>query len=120
MAHRLQSRFRLRFPPISEGSPLPLGIAHDKFSYHARMKCIFLLLWGISTALAQSFVGAADADAAIQQAIQDKKIPGAVLVVGHRGKVIYRKAYGKQALLPAEEPMSINTIFDIASLTKVV
>jgi uncharacterized protein YbbC (DUF1343 family) len=88
------------------------------------MKCIFLLLWGISAlaqgVLAQSFVGAADADAAIQQAIQDKKIPGAVLVVGHRGKVIYRKAYGKQSLLPAEEPMSIDTIFDIASLTKVV
>ena len=95
-------------------------IAQPKFSYHPNMKCICLLLGFASLSMAQSFLGAADADAAIQQAIREKKIPGAVLVVGHRGQVIYRKAYGNQALLPAEEPMSMETIFDIASLTKVV
>jgi uncharacterized protein YbbC (DUF1343 family) len=84
------------------------------------MKSVCLLLAGVSAAMAQSFVGAADADAVIQQAIADKKIPGAVLVVGHGGRVIYRKAYGKRALAPAEEPMTLDTIFDIASLTKVV
>jgi uncharacterized protein YbbC (DUF1343 family) len=70
--------------------------------------------------LAQGFLGTKDADAAIQLAIAEKKIPGAVLVVGHQGRVIYRKAYGKRALVPAEEPMTMDTIFDIASLTKVV
>jgi uncharacterized protein YbbC (DUF1343 family) len=84
------------------------------------MKIIWLPMLGIAALHGQSFVGAADADAAIQQAIAEKKIPGAVLVVGHGGQPIYRKAYGKRSLVPAEEPMSLDTIFDIASLTKVV
>ena len=59
-------------------------------------------------------------DAVIEQAIQDGNIPGAVLVVGHNGKVIYRRAYGNRALEPRREPMTRETIFDLASLTKVV
>jgi uncharacterized protein YbbC (DUF1343 family)/CubicO group peptidase (beta-lactamase class C family) len=59
-------------------------------------------------------------DAIIEQAIADKNIPGAVLIVGHNGKVIYRKAYGSRALEPKREPMTLDTIFDLASLTKVV
>ena len=59
-------------------------------------------------------------DAIIQQAIADGNIPGAVLVVGHDGKVIYRKAYGERALDPRREPMTLDTVFDLASLTKVI
>ena len=78
---------------------------------------------GLVTALplaAQTFSAASDLDAAIQQAIAQKKIPGAVLIVGHRGQILYRKAYGHRALLPAPEKMTVDTIFDCASLTKVV
>ena len=59
-------------------------------------------------------------DAVIGQAIHDGNIPGAVLVVGHNGHVIYRKAYGNRALEPRREPMALDTIFDLASLTKVI
>jgi len=59
-------------------------------------------------------------DAIIQQAIADGNIPGAVLVVGHNGSVIYRKAYGHRALEPRREAMTLDTIFDMASLTKVM
>src|SRR5579871_6284499 len=59
-------------------------------------------------------------DSIIQQAIADKNTPGAVLLVGHDGKVIYRKAYGERALEPKREPMTLDTIFDLASLTKVI
>ena len=59
-------------------------------------------------------------DAVIEKAIADGNIPGAVLVVGHDGAVIYRKAYGKRALEPRREPMTLDTVFDLASLTKVV
>src|ERR1035438_2000519 len=48
-------------------------------------------------------------DSVIQQAIADKNIPGAVLIVGHDGKVIYRKAYGDRALEPKIEPMTLDT-----------
>jgi uncharacterized protein YbbC (DUF1343 family)/CubicO group peptidase (beta-lactamase class C family) len=59
-------------------------------------------------------------DAVIDHAIQENNIPGAVLVVGHDGRVIYRKAYGERSLEPRREPMTLNTIFDLASLTKVI
>ena len=46
--------------------------------------------------------------------------PGAVLLVGHNGQVVYRKAFGFRELEPAREPMTLDTIFDMASLTKVI
>src|SRR5580658_4768028 len=59
-------------------------------------------------------------DEVIQKAIADRNIPGAVLIVGHDGAVIYRKAYGERSLDPRHEPMMLDTIFDLASLTKVI
>jgi uncharacterized protein YbbC (DUF1343 family)/CubicO group peptidase (beta-lactamase class C family) len=59
-------------------------------------------------------------DAVIRQAISDGNIPGAVLIVGHDGRVVYRKAYGARALEPKREAMTLDTVFDVASLTKVL
>src|SRR4051812_10130415 len=73
-----------------------------------------------STPSASSPVKLSNVDSVIQQAIADGNIPGAVLVVGHDGKVVYRKAYGNRALEPRHELMTLDTIFDVASLTKVV
>jgi len=84
------------------------------------MKTLPLAVLVCAVASAQTFHGADDLDAAINQAIREDKIPGAVLLVGHRGEVVYRKAYGSRALVPAKEPMTVDTIFDIASLTKIV
>jgi uncharacterized protein YbbC (DUF1343 family)/CubicO group peptidase (beta-lactamase class C family) len=59
-------------------------------------------------------------DAVIERVMHDGAIPGAVLLIGHDGQVIYRKAYGERALEPRREPMTLDTIFDLASLTKVI
>jgi uncharacterized protein YbbC (DUF1343 family)/CubicO group peptidase (beta-lactamase class C family) len=59
-------------------------------------------------------------DSVIEQAIHEGKIPGAVLLVGHGGRVVYRKAYGARAIEPRREAMTLDTVFDMASLTKVV
>src|SRR5579871_937166 len=59
-------------------------------------------------------------DPLLQQAVTDHKIPGAVLLVGHNGRIVYRDAYGFRALEPVREPMSLDTIFDLASLTKCI
>ncbi len=59
-------------------------------------------------------------DQAINDSINQGEIPGAVLMVGHSGQVIYSKAYGYRTLIPQKEPMTLDTIFDAASLTKVV
>ncbi|HZE25879.1 MAG TPA: exo-beta-N-acetylmuramidase NamZ domain-containing protein [Terriglobales bacterium] len=59
-------------------------------------------------------------DSIVQQAIQDGQIPGAVVLIGHNGQVAYRKAFGSRALEPRREAMTVDTIFDLASLTKVI
>ncbi len=55
-----------------------------------------------------------------EQAIREGQVPGAVLLVWHNGEVVYRKAFGYRSLEPRRTPMTTDTIFDIASLTKVV
>ena len=59
-------------------------------------------------------------DSVIEDAIEQQQCPGAVVLVGHHGRVVYRKAYGMRSLEPARERMTLDTIFDLASLTKVV
>src|SRR5439155_10897808 len=56
---------------------------------------------------------------AIYKAIGEGKLPGAVFWLERKG-VVYRKAYGNRALIPNKEPRTQDTIFDAASLTKVV
>jgi uncharacterized protein YbbC (DUF1343 family)/CubicO group peptidase (beta-lactamase class C family) len=59
-------------------------------------------------------------DPVVNDAIAQQQIPGAVLIVGHDGRVAYRKAYGSRAIEPRREAMTLDTVFDCASLTKVV
>ncbi len=88
----------------------------------ATICCICIL--GTSLATAQgplaSVARLSVVDGIIERAIEDHQIPGAVVVVGHDGKVIYRKAFGNRALEPHREPMTLDTVFDLASLTKVI
>lgn len=59
-------------------------------------------------------------DALLSQATQDGTVPGAVICVAHRGTVRWHQAYGMAALLPTPRPMHCQTLFDVASLTKVL
>ena len=56
----------------------------------------------------------------VQQAIAEKKLPGAVVLIGRGDRIVYQKAIGRRAVVPAPEAMTLDTIFDLASLTKVV
>ena len=59
-------------------------------------------------------------DSIIRDAISQGQIPGAVVVVGSNGRIVYRMAFGSRALKPRREAMTLNTVFDCASLTKVI
>lgn len=59
-------------------------------------------------------------DEAVAASIQAHETPGAVVLVARRGKIGYWKAFGSRALQPQAEPMTRDTIFDMASLTKVM
>ena len=61
----------------------------------------------------------ANADDIINAAIAERTIPGAVLAVVKDSKLAYLKAYGNKSVYPDTVPMTENTVFDLASLTKV-
>jgi uncharacterized protein YbbC (DUF1343 family) len=62
----------------------------------------------------------ADIDRLVDEALAAKAAPGAIVLVGRDDAILFEKAYGQRALVPAAEPMTLDTMFDLASLTKVV
>ena len=58
--------------------------------------------------------------ALINAAIAAHKLPGAVVLIGHDHRIVFEHAYGSRALEPAVEAMTEDTLFDVASLTKVL
>jgi CubicO group peptidase (beta-lactamase class C family) len=88
---------------------------------------VLLLACGFHSAAAENINPGAPAsvplnmlDPIVQDAVRNEQTPGAVLLVWHDGAVVYRKAFGNRSLEPRREAMTVDTIFDIASLTKVV
>jgi CubicO group peptidase (beta-lactamase class C family) len=57
-------------------------------------------------------------DTLMAKALRSQRTPGAVVIVGRRDGVVFRRAYGRRAILPQREEMTVDTIFDLASLTK--
>ncbi|HEY1342696.1 MAG TPA: exo-beta-N-acetylmuramidase NamZ domain-containing protein [Bryobacteraceae bacterium] len=84
------------------------------------MKLLWCAALAATALSAQTFSGGPALDQVINEAIAQGRLPGAVLVVGHNGQIVYEKAYGKRALVPQVEAMTLDTMFDCASLTKVV
>lgn len=77
-----------------------------------------LLLSTLAAACAAQEI--AEVSKAILDGLAAKAAPGAVCVVGHAGKIVHRKAYGLRSYEKAGEAMTVDTVFDAASLTKVV
>ena len=82
-----------------------------------RVLALAVLLLSVAPVGAQS-LDTARIDAAVEAAIAKKGCPGAVVAVVHADQVVYRKAFGRRAVTPTAEPMTPDTIFDLASLTK--
>ena len=89
--------------------------------------CVITMLAGANAVALQNRVsdGAAQArfvsiDRLIEGAIAAKSTPGAIVLVGRGDEILYEKAFGHRALVPDAEVMTLDTIFDLASLTKVI
>src|SRR5207248_2439666 len=59
-------------------------------------------------------------DTVAEQGVREGKVPGVVFLVGQDGRILYRKAFGNRSLRPEKRPMTVDTLFDLASLTKVI
>lgn len=62
----------------------------------------------------------AQVEQVFQEAIKAGKTPGAVAAIGHKGQVVWKGVFGQRALVPHPEAMTWDTLFDMASLTKVL
>lgn len=58
--------------------------------------------------------------AVLEVAVKEKKVPGAVAVIGRNGYALKPRAFGYAVLQPEVIPMTSETIFDLASLTKMI
>ena len=63
-------------------------------------------------------IGLGDFAADVRAAVEAERIPGAVLLAGRRGETLLLEACGCAQWLPTREAMTEDTLFDIASLTK--
>jgi uncharacterized protein YbbC (DUF1343 family)/CubicO group peptidase (beta-lactamase class C family) len=97
------------------------ALMHGNGSFRKRTSWLLIFLL-ISPALAHPQSDHAGSFSAIDQvvaaAIREQRMPGAVVLVGHAGRIVFERAYGRRAVEPASEPMTVDTIFDLASLTK--
>jgi uncharacterized protein YbbC (DUF1343 family)/CubicO group peptidase (beta-lactamase class C family) len=59
-------------------------------------------------------------DELVVEGLRNDNMPGAVVLVGRSGKVVYFKAFGHKQVRPTELPMTVDTVFDMASITKPV
>jgi beta-glucosidase-like glycosyl hydrolase/CubicO group peptidase (beta-lactamase class C family) len=64
--------------------------------------------------------GLRDVDALLERFVAERAFPGAVLAVGHAGRLAHLRAYGRLSYDPQAAPVAVDTLYDIASLTKVV
>jgi CubicO group peptidase (beta-lactamase class C family) len=59
-------------------------------------------------------------DERLQKAIDQEEAPGITLLVAYRNECLYHKAFGYAQLIPEKKVLTLETLFDVASLTKVL
>jgi uncharacterized protein YbbC (DUF1343 family)/CubicO group peptidase (beta-lactamase class C family) len=91
--------------------------------------CLLAEILSVTTALTGTLVNSSRLiheehlkyiDDVVEKAIREHETPGAVILIGTNNKVLYRKAFGYRELIPEKLPMTVDTIFDLSSLTKVI
>ncbi|MCC9609152.1 DUF1343 domain-containing protein [Blastopirellula sp. JC732] len=60
----------------------------------------------------------ADIERQVQIALEEKKMPGCVVLVARHGKIVFKESFGNRRVQPTTEAMTTDTLFDMASITK--
>lgn len=118
LANHLDQRRRL--------AAIVAGFAALQFSLFAALSAAALAQQSDSRRLPRSAPAAVAMDGSrldaidelVGQAMQEGKTPGAVVTIGRRGRIVFQRAYGHRQLSPEPLPMLVDTVFDLASLTK--
>src|SRR5207247_1775330 len=92
--------------------------AGHPFVEQLRPQPVALLLLSLCPAVAAAQSDFAAVDEAANDAVTSGEMPGVVVLVGLGDEILLHRAYGSRRLVPEPAPMTLDTIFDIASLTK--
>ena len=57
-------------------------------------------------------------DAVVTEGLKIGRMPGCVVLIGRQGRIVFEKAYGQRTVAPTAESMTVDTVFDMASITK--
>lgn len=82
----------------------------------------FALLFSLTlpAALSAQSVDWSQIESIVEAGIEAGEMPGAVVVVADRNRILYQRAFGHRQIEPEAEPMTVDTVFDMASITKPV
>lgn len=102
----------------SSKQPMPRRRRTSRFALHASYFILIAMLGLCGSCRTERDARLAPIDGVVTQEIQAGHLPGAVVLVGRGNKIMYHKAFGLEVAEPFREPMTRDTIFDMASLTK--
>jgi uncharacterized protein YbbC (DUF1343 family) len=103
-------------PPVAVPAPLPALIEAGVAT--VPLDAGRLVAPPVPTIVSDDMARWAPIDAVVRAAINEAKMPGCVVVVGRHDEVLFERAYGSRSIVPERTPMSPETVFDLASLTK--
>jgi len=98
---------------------LPVTIKGTEFIRGSGIKIKINHLIGLNS-YEDSLYNFSSVDSLMDSAIQDSVFPGAVLLVGKKNRIVYFKPFGHQTYRKTSPPIQKNTLFDLASVSKVV
>jgi uncharacterized protein YbbC (DUF1343 family)/CubicO group peptidase (beta-lactamase class C family) len=116
----MQNENRATAVNIRSGSLPSDRISQNKWMLAWLMSALFFMLAMQLMAQDKTSPDFSSIDRIMGSALQANTVPGAVVFVGHDGHVVFQKAYGNRSTIPAPNAMTEDTIFDMASLTKVI
>ncbi|MEM8669784.1 MAG: serine hydrolase domain-containing protein [Planctomycetota bacterium] len=85
-----------------------------------RVFCLVLWLIASQNAVVATEPDWSQIESIVQAGIEAGEMPGAIVVIASRNEVLYRKAFGFRQIEPTRERMTVDTVFDMASITKPV
>ena len=97
---------------------LPITIPQTEFKFGDGIQLASLGVY--EDYFADSVYDFSEIDNLMQEAIKDEIFPGAVLAVGHRGRLVYHKPFGKFTYEKDDQEVTKKSIFDLASVSKVI
>ncbi len=108
------------FGGLGAGGQLPISIGDWKVGMGQVLSPDGRLATGTPESVGMNSVTLAKIDLIARNAVRDRVVPGCQVLVARKGKIVYSKDFGALTYAPGAEKVTDETLYDLASLTKVL